>query len=101
MFQVRSYLAGNRMTLLREVSTRFPEIVLRAPEASYLAWLDCTALELPETPGRFFHDRGRVATSEGRLFGAGFESYCRINFATSRTILLEVLDRMQAALDSR
>lgn len=98
---VRSYLADNRSALASELAKRFPEIVMHEPEASYLAWLDCSALELPQTPGRFFHDHGRVALSEGRLFGAGFESYARLNFATSRAILGQVLDRMQAALDSR
>lgn len=96
--QVRSYLASNRIHLRRELAERFPGVRFHEPEASYLAWLDFSALDLPDSPARILFERGRVALSDGRLFGAGFECFARLNFATSRSILDRVLDRMQTAL---
>ena len=97
---VRGYLQANRDFLRSEVARRFSQVVFHPPEAAYLAWLDWSAYSLEPSPARYFHDRGRVALSEGRLFGEGFEDYARINFATSRAILSQVLDRIQTALDS-
>ena len=39
-----------------------------------------------------------MALSDGRNFGAGGETFARLNFATSRAILREILERMARAL---
>ena len=44
-----------------------------------------------------FLRRGRLAVSDGRQFGAGFEQHVRINFATSRAILEQILERLATA----
>ena len=72
-------------------------MVCNAPEATFLAWLDCGPLELDD-PARFFLDRARVAVSDGPPFGPHCEQHVRLNFATSRAMLCEILDRMNAAL---
>ena len=63
-----------------------------------MSFLDCTALELGPSPAQHFYDHGRVGLSDGRVFGAGFEQFVRLNYATSREILDQVFDRMAAAL---
>ncbi|MEE8582076.1 MAG: MalY/PatB family protein [Myxococcota bacterium] len=96
--QVLAYLDANRAFLADFVADHFPGVIHHSPEATYLAWLDCRALALPENPGRFFLKNERLALSDGRHFGAGFEGHLRLNFATSRAILRQVLERMAAAL---
>ncbi len=96
--EVLRYLDANRSFLGRFIAERFPGVVYHEPEATYLGWLDCRGLELPETPGRFFLKSARVAISDGHHFGEGFEGFGRINFATSRAILTQVLERMADAL---
>lgn len=98
---VLAKLDDNRRFLAEAFAERFPEIRFFAPEATYLAWLDCRALALAPTPGRFFLQHGRVALSDGIFFGNAYKGFARINFATSRAILEEVLDRIQTALDAR
>lgn len=108
-------LADNR-TLLRElVGERLPQIGLRPPEGTYLAWLDCRPLGLHDPaadgapgivtdlagPARFFLDHARVALSSGHVFGAGGGGHVRLNFATSRAVVTEVVDRMARALEVR
>ncbi len=69
------------------------------PEATYLAWFDCRALELAQdtTPFQHFLDRARVAVSHGADFGESGKGHVRLNFATSHELLEEVLDRLAGA----
>jgi cystathionine beta-lyase len=96
--EVVPYLEANRDFAARALAERIPEIRFYAPEATYLAWMDCSALELDGSPAAHFLARGRVALSEGRAFGPGWQDHARLNFATSRPILTEVIDRMAKAL---
>jgi cystathionine beta-lyase len=98
---VMDHLAGNRDFLSRFVAGRLPGIALRPPEATYLAWLDCRGLGLEPSPFEFFLERARVGLSDGRHFGAPGEGFVRLNFATSRGILTEALERMARALAER
>jgi cystathionine beta-lyase len=78
-----------------------PGVTWRPPQASYLAWFDCRALNLKETPATFFFREARVALAPGEEFGLGGEGFVRLNFATSAEILREVLDRMAAVNERR
>jgi cystathionine beta-lyase len=42
-----------------------------------------------------------VALSDGAWFGAGFEGYARLNFATSKGLLTEIVERMARAVRGR
>lgn len=92
--QVLAYLDENRRLVQRFVGEEMPGVKHRLPEATYLYWLDCNALDLPESPYDFFLNRARVATNDGRSFGPPGDGCVRINFATSRAILTEILERM-------
>ena len=65
------YLYGNRKLLTQLVASELPGVRYIEPQASYLAWLDCTALDLGPDPVSVFLERGRVALTRGRDFGAG------------------------------
>jgi len=96
--EVVPYLERNRDFVQTFLSERIPAIRFYRPRATYLAWLDCAELALPTSPASHFLQHGRVALSDGRLFGSGFESCVRLNFATSRPILHEILERMARSL---
>ena len=92
------YLTANRDYLYDYVTARLPGISMAKPEATYLAWLDCRGLALPETPFKFFLERARVALNDGAEFGRGGEGFVRLNFGCPRATLTEALDRMADAL---
>ena len=92
-----AYLDGNRMWLRDTLASQLPRLQWNAPEATFLAWLDCTAVG-QEDPWRFFLDRARVALSDGPPFGPGCEQFVRLNFATSRPLLERILARIAAAI---
>ncbi|MCP4039413.1 MAG: putative C-S lyase [bacterium] len=95
--QVRSYLQGNRDWVAEFTRTRLPDVTHHPCEATYLAWLDCSQVDLPTSPAAHILETQQLALNEGRTFGQGFEKFARLNFATSRPILNEILERIEKA----
>ena len=92
-----TYLDRNRERVARWAAEhRFSH---HKPEATYLAWLDCRGLELPEgtAPQQHFLERAKVALSNGPDFGAPGEGHVRLNFGTSVEILEDILGRLAGA----
>ncbi len=98
--EVLAYLDRNRGLVADFLREELPEVRHHSPEGTYLGWLDCRALELGREPYEFFLDEAKVALSRGRNFGQGGEGFVRLNFATSRSILSEALERMAKAVRS-
>lgn len=92
-----AYLKANRDFLSRFLAEKLPEVGYIPPQATYLAWLDFRALGL-EDPHKFALEQARVALNDGAIFGEGFKGYLRLNFATSRPLLQEALERLAGAL---
>lgn len=92
------YLDGNRRVLKDLVAEHLPEVGLAAPDGTYLAWLDCRALGIEETPADFFRKHAGVATVDGGTCGRAGDGFVRFNFALSAPVLTEALERMGAAL---
>ncbi|HEX6271125.1 MAG TPA: MalY/PatB family protein [Anaerolineales bacterium] len=98
--ELRRYLRGNRDFLVDYVSQHMPVVRITVPEATYLAWLDFTQLDMKVSPYDFFLKRAKVALSDGIIFGEVGKGHARLNFGTSRTVLKKGLDRMRKALRS-
>ena len=99
--ELRCYLTGNRDFLVEYVTRNMPEVRITMPQATYLAWLDFTQLDLGKSPYQFFFEKAKVALSDGAIFGENGNGHIRLNFGTSRRILEQGLDRMNRALRSR
>jgi cystathionine beta-lyase len=80
------------------LADRLPQIGWQPPEATYLAWLDCSALGEGDAPREQFLEKGRVALEPGLRFGREGGGHVRLNFATSAEILDEAVTRMAAAI---
>ncbi|MDQ6772239.1 MAG: PatB family C-S lyase [Candidatus Dormibacteraeota bacterium] len=95
------HLARNRERVGAWTQSEALELGHHPPEATYLAWLDCRALDFgAATAQRFFLQRARVGLNAGEDFGPGGEGRVRLNFATSEAILEEVLGRLAGAIRS-
>lgn len=97
------YLRGNRDELARLVADRLPGVGFRAPDATYLAWLDTRALGIRSlagdaSPADFFRERAGVTLTDGALCGAGAEEFVRVVFAMPRPLLTEMVEAMAQAL---
>ena len=96
--QVLDYLQANRDFVVDYVRRELPGITMAAPEATYLAWMDCRQSGITGSPERFFLDRARVALHDGAWFGTRGDGFVRLNFGCPRSTLVEALDRMRDAL---
>ncbi|WP_296185575.1 MalY/PatB family protein [Pseudomonas sp. UBA1879] len=98
--QVNAYLQNNRDHLAHAIDTRFPGIRMHLPQSTYLAWLDCSALDI-QHPQQFFLAQAKVALSCGLEFGDDCGQFVRLNFGCPRPMLEEALARMERALLDR
>jgi len=55
--EILAQLRANRDWLAEAVAAELPGVTMRLPQATYLAWLDCRALELSCPAGQFFLDQ--------------------------------------------
>jgi len=90
-------LDARRTQLGDLLSEHLPAIRWVPPQATYLSWLDCSALGTDDAPRDLFLDKARVALEPGTRFGAAGAGHVRLNFATSPEILTEAVTRMAAA----
>jgi cysteine-S-conjugate beta-lyase len=97
---VLGYLDESRRLLAALLGRHLPQVRYRPPDATYLAWLDCTAMDLPGSPGELVGDRAHVTVVDGPAFGDGGAGSFRLNFATPRPVLTEMVELMAAALNS-
>lgn len=95
---VRGYIRGNA-ELVAEMLADVDGVEMTAPTGTYLAWLDCSGLDLQGTaPARFFRREPGVAMSPGAAFGRGYERFCRLNLATGRGIAARIAQRLARAV---
>ena len=94
---VLDYLRRNRDLLMAAVNT-LPGLQVYSPEATYLAWIDASGLQLPagETAAKFFEAAG-VGLSPGEDFMPGATDYVRLNFGCTRDTLEQAMTRIAAA----
>jgi cysteine-S-conjugate beta-lyase len=96
--EVLGYLDRNRQLLKELLDRHLPQVRYRSPDGTYLAWLDCTALDLPVSPGELATERAQVTVVDGPAFGDGGPGAFRLNFATPRPILTEMIERIAPVL---
>lgn len=97
--EVVDYLDGNRQVVADAIDEFLPGVRYTKPEGTYLAWLDFTAIGV-EDPAALFRDADLVCTP-GRLCGDAGHGCLRLNIATPRPILADIVQRMGAALGQR
>lgn len=93
------YLEGNAEYLTEYIADNIPTIKVAKPQGTYLAWLDCRALNLsqPELV-KFFGQKARVGLNDGATFGKQGIGFMRLNFGCPRSILTEALQRIALAV---
>jgi cystathionine beta-lyase len=84
---VIDYLDGNRHALQTLLAEHLPEVGYTVPEATYIAWLDCSRLGISGSVADFFRTEAGVTVTDGALCGRGYEGYVRFIFAMPHPIL--------------
>lgn len=94
-----AYLRGNRDLIAGFLREHLPMIRLTPCEATYLAWLDVSALGLKDA-GYFFEQHG-LGFADGAQYGVPAGRFVRLNFGCTRATLTEALRRLQRAVAER
>ncbi|VXC04657.1 Cystathionine beta-lyase PatB [Microbacterium sp. 8M] len=92
------YLDGNRRLLGELLAEHIPAMGYRAPEGTYIAWLDARDLGIDGSPADFFREHAGVAMTDGIACGAAGEGFLRFILATPRPIIEQAVRQMAAAL---
>ncbi len=90
---VLSSLVASSARLTDLLAAELPGVVFRAPQASYLAWLDLRALGWGDDPAVEALARG-VALNAGPTFGQEGRGFARLNFACGSELLDEAIARL-------
>ncbi|MGM9836469.1 MAG: MalY/PatB family protein [Muribaculaceae bacterium] len=97
--QMLSYIEGNVLAVEQFCARHMPQIKPLRPQASFLVWLDCRALNL--THDRLidlFVNRAHLALNDGAMFGKESEGFMRLNVGMPRNLLLAALENLRQAL---
>lgn len=93
-----AHLTANR-TRIEQWCASHPVIKFCKPQGTYLAWLDCRALNRGDRELRdfFIHEAG-LGLSPGLSFGREGSGYMRLNFAVAQDVLEQALEQLSQAL---
>lgn len=95
------YLEGNARFLRNELSTRLPELEMANLEGTFLAWIDFRKTGLAKDLHEFLIKKAGLWLDGGSKFGTGGEGWARLNLGCPRSLLVEAIDRLEAALKGR
>lgn len=97
--EMLAYVQGNIDYLEAYLKTYLPQIGIIRPQASYLVYLDCRALNLSqEELVRLFIDKARLALNDGSMFGPEGKGFMRLNVGCPRSLLEQALQQLTEAL---
>lgn len=96
--QLTAYIKGNVDFLDTYLKQHIPGIKAIIPQASFLVFLDCRGLGLPQDKLRnLFVEGAHLALNTGTTFGKDGEGFMRINVGCPRSILQEAMKRLENA----
>jgi len=99
MQQMLEYIESNILFTDKYLKENVPQIKVIIPEASFLIWLDCRALGLPQSElVSLFVNKAHLALNDGEMFGPGGSGFMRLNVGCSRVVLKQALEQLKQAL---
>lgn len=97
--QMLSYVEGNVLFVEDFLKRELPQIKPVRPEASFLIWLDCRALNLLQADlVSLFVNKAHLALNDGSMFGPGGEGHMRLNVGCPRSVLAQSLQQLKDAI---
>jgi len=97
--EMLEYVQGNIDFVDGWLRANLPQVRAVRPQASFLVWLDCRKLGLPQPAlVDLFVNKARLALNDGTVFGPEGEGYMRLNVGCPRANLQAALESLAAAL---
>lgn len=93
------YIADNAAFMRSFFAERIPQLRMAELEATYLAFVDCSALGMTDDAlDSFFTKEAGLKVNAGKMFGPGGEQFMRINIACPRSRLEQALTQLADAV---
>ena len=92
------YLAGNRDAVAEFAKARMPKVRVTPLEATYLMWLECSALSLEQGELLARIRAAHVKVNDGLFFGEQGRGFIRLNIGCPRSQIREALTRLATVL---
>lgn len=99
--ELKDYLLGNWQLLNSELNEKLPEVKVVQSDATYLAWLDCSAIteDANKLCAYLEKEIGLILTAGG-VYGGNSQAFIRLNYACPRARLADGLARFVKATKS-
>ena len=99
--ELLEYIEGNIAAVEDYLQRELPTIRAVRPQASFLIWLDCHGLGLPQPQlEAFFVDKAHLGLNSGTMFGRQGEGFMRLNVAMPRKQLLCAMAQLRDAVNA-
>lgn len=96
---MKDYMRGNVEFVMDYFAREIPQIKPVRPDASFLFFLDCRALNLDtDALKELFDEKAGLVVSSGANYGPGGEGFIRMNVGCTRRKLKQALDQLKAAI---
>jgi cystathionine beta-lyase len=96
---LKEHLKGNIDYVNAFLNQHHLPIQAVATEATFLVWLECSALGLThEALKAFFYEKAKLGLNDGMSFGKAGEGFMRLNVGTGREILEVAMQRLLQAV---
>lgn len=99
LLELLMYLEKNADFMVDFLDKKIPRLRMAKPESTFLAWLDCRALGLPQPELKeFFIKNAGVGLNDGLSFGEQGRGFMRLNYGCSNATLREGLEKIEQAV---
>lgn len=97
--QLLDYVQKNIDFVDSFLKKNIPQIKVIRPEATFLVWLDCRELGLPQRELiDLFVNKAKLALNDGTVFGREGEGFMRLNVGTPLSNIGKALENLKSAL---
>lgn len=98
--QLNEYIYQNKMFVEEYLGDNISSIKFVESEATYLLWLDCTALNIKSNDFKdLLNEKTGLLISPGIEFGEKGDNFLRLNVACPKEMLLDGLKRLKTVTD--
>ena len=97
---LREYIYENKLIVETYIKDQVPQVKLVKSEATYLLWLDCSAIcSDSEELADFIREKTGLYLSDGVQYGKTGEKFLRLNIACPKSRLMDGLLRLKRGID--
>lgn len=97
--ELRQYIYENKQLVKGFIEENMPQVRLVSSQATYLLWLDCSALGMHSTElSAHIRRETGLFLSDGAIYGSG-EKFLRMNIACPRQRVADGLERLKRAIE--